>query len=250
MINLIGYKKNITSTLLDKIHYTDTLRNTVEVILSKREISQSALIVSFINAHAMNLAQSNQMFYESLVESDLLFRDGIGMKILLKSVSMEPGANANGTDLIPELLSSIKGEKLALIGSKTEIINVCKTELEKIGHLVILHEHGFHTDEYYIQQLDFSNVEVVLLGMGMPRQELLAKKIKASLNRRLLIINGGAIIDFISGSLPRAPSILRKFGLEWLYRLFIEPKRLWRRYLLGNIRFLLGTIVYFFQQKK
>jgi N-acetylglucosaminyldiphosphoundecaprenol N-acetyl-beta-D-mannosaminyltransferase len=250
LFNLIDYSNNTTKTLLEKIHSSDSLKNAVKVTLSEHDKNRSVLIVSFINAHAMNLAQSNQEFYKSLMESHLLFRDGIGMKILLKSASMESGFNANGTDLIPEILTAIKGEKLALIGSTRNAVGACKSELEKDGHLIVLHEDGFQGDEYYIHQLVNSNAEVVLLGMGMPRQEVFANKLSSSATKRLFIINGGAIIDFISGTVPRAPFIFRRFGCEWLYRLFIEPKRLWRRYINGNVRFLIGVFLYFFSVRK
>ncbi|THK41156.1 WecB/TagA/CpsF family glycosyltransferase [Methylophaga sp. SB9B] len=250
MFKLSGYKKDLTTSLLQKITLTHSLNDTVKVILSEREAAQGVLIVSFINAHAMNLAHQDQLFYESLIFTDLLFRDGIGMKLLLKSVSIDPGFNANGTDLIPALLSAIKNKKLAMIGSRMDVANACKLELETRGHIVEYHDHGFHDDEYYIQKITHSDVEVVILGMGMPRQEILAKKLKDTSSRRLLIINGGAIIDFVSGSVPRAPLFFRKIGCEWLYRLFKEPKRLWRRYIYGNFRFLFGVFVYGCTTKK
>lgn len=250
MTKLSGYRKDLTESLLQKITITHSLDETVKVILSEQDVVQNILIVSFINAHAMNLAHQDRLFYDSLISSDLLFRDGIGMKLLLKSVSIDPGFNANGTDVIPAFLSAIRNKKLALIGSRLNVANACKLELETRGHNVEYHDHGFHDDEYYIQKITHSNVEVVILGMGMPRQEILAKKLKEISSRRLLIINGGAIIDFVSGTVSRAPIFVRKIGCEWLYRLFKEPKRLWRRYVYGNFRFLVGVVVYSFRDKK
>lgn len=74
--------------------------------------------------------------------------------------------------------------------------------------------------------------------MGMPKQELVSQQLSQQLQHPALIINGGGIVDFMSGTKQRAPVWLRKIGMEWSYRLFLEPKRLWRRYVIGNIVFL------------
>ena len=74
--------------------------------------------------------------------------------------------------------------------------------------------------------------------MGMPRQELIADAMVTEASYPILIINGGAILDFMAGRVKRAPLRLRQVGLEWLFRLYIEPRRLWRRYLVGNALFL------------
>ena len=74
--------------------------------------------------------------------------------------------------------------------------------------------------------------------MGMPKQEYLSKKIKDFYKEKLIIINGGAILDFMTGKIKRAPKVFSKIGLEWLYRLYLEPSRLFRRYVIGIPLFL------------
>ncbi len=73
----------------------------------------------------------------------------------------------------------------------------------------------------------------------MPKQEFVAAELVKYLDRRhpCLILNGGAILDFLADRFPRAPHTLRRFRLEWLFRLFLEPGRLWRRYILGGLIF-------------
>jgi exopolysaccharide biosynthesis WecB/TagA/CpsF family protein len=78
--------------------------------------------------------------------------------------------------------------------------------------------------------------------MGMPKQELLSATIARELPGPMLIVNGGAILDFLAHRVPRAPRVMRNLGLEWLFRLLIEPTRLWRRYLIGNLVFLWRTL--------
>jgi len=78
----------------------------------------------------------------------------------------------------------------------------------------------------------------VVLGMGMPKQETVAQQLRAAVSGPILIINGGAVLDFLADRFQRAPPLLRSLGLEWLFRLLLEPRRLWRRYIVGNIVFL------------
>ena len=72
----------------------------------------------------------------------------------------------------------------------------------------------------------------------MPKQEYLSKHIKDVYTNKLTIINGGAILDFMTGKIKRAPKFFIKFGLEWLVRLYHEPYRLFKRYVIGNPVFL------------
>lgn len=250
MFSIKGYKPKLTSALLSKIAIADSVESAIGMVFQVWSNNDTSTVVSFINAHAMNLAHKSPHFYQVLLSSDVLLRDGIGMKILMKSASMPVGFNANGTDFIPNILKVVKGKNLAIFGTSSEVVALCKAKLEDDGHKINIFDHGFHEDEYYLKKIINTNVEVIILGMGMPRQELLANKLKNNLNQNLLIINGGAILDFMSGSVSRAPLIFRKTGCEWLYRLLQEPRRLWKRYILGNVCFLLGTIQHLCTMKK
>jgi N-acetylglucosaminyldiphosphoundecaprenol N-acetyl-beta-D-mannosaminyltransferase len=78
--------------------------------------------------------------------------------------------------------------------------------------------------------------------MGMPKQERLARRLRLELPHAPAIVCGGAILDFMSGNVERAPQPMRRLGLEWLYRLCREPRRLFRRYVLGNPLFILRLV--------
>ena len=98
--------------------------------------------------------------------------------------------------------------------------------------------HGFLDTARYVRLAAAHRPAVIVLGMGMPRQEEVAAVLRAALGFPCLIICGGAIIDFLGGKTSRAPGWMRGAGLEWLYRLSQEPKRLFRRYVLGNPLFI------------
>ena len=97
---------------------------------------------------------------------------------------------------------------------------------------------GYNDYDLYFKELNEVKPEILLIAMGMPKQEFLSKKIKEFYKDKLIVINGGAILDFMTGKIKRAPKILTKIGLEWLYRLYLEPLRLFRRYVIGIPFFL------------
>ena len=87
-----------------------------------------------------------------------------------------------------------------------------------------------------------TDAQIVVLGMGVPRQELWAHRNREHLPNVRLLISGGAILDFVSGAIPRAPLWMRRLRLEWLFRLCLEPRRMWRRYIVGSF-VLLGHVI-------
>jgi exopolysaccharide biosynthesis WecB/TagA/CpsF family protein len=98
--------------------------------------------------------------------------------------------------------------------------------------------HGFLPTPEYVRLAAGHRPSLIVLGMGMPRQEEVARELRAALDHPCLIVCGGAIIDFLAGRTPRAPRWMRAVGAEWLYRLALEPRRLFRRYVVGNPLFI------------
>lgn len=201
--------------------------------------------ITFVNAHAINLLYKNTQFFQALDESTFVLRDGVGIEILMKSLKFRPGLNMNGTDFIPELISNILNRKsLAIYGTEAPWLQNTVTHFQAKGIHVIDFANGFLEQEEYLKRIDEFSPDVVLLGMGMPKQEVLAEKIKTHCkNSNMIIICGGAIIDFLGGRFPRAPLFIRKAKLEWLFRLSKEPKRLFRRYVVGNVEFLWKVVL-------
>ena len=201
------------------------------------------LNITFVNAHAFNLACGDREFIDSIMASDLTLRDGIGVKILLKLLGKQPGYNLNGTDLIPLLLNDVyKGKKIALLGSTTKELAVAKQKLSDQGINVVTVLDGFQSEEAYIQRLGQHNVDVAVMAMGMPKQEFISRRICETFPD-ISTINGGAIVDFIAGKVERAPVWVRKISMEWAYRLMKEPERLFRRYVIGNCVFLARAMI-------
>lgn len=219
-----------------RVHSPSGERQLLEWLLRPGE----ARILAFVNAHAMNSVAQDVRFFDALMSADVVVRDGIGMSILMQLLNQPPGRNLNGTDLIPKILQRCAGMPLAFFGTRDPWLgNARDVAVRKLapGSSVVT-AHGFMELEAYIRIAAQHRPRVIVLGMGMPRQEEVAVALRAALGFPCLIVCGGAILDFLGGKTPRAPLWMRRLGLEWLYRLSREPRRLFARYVQGNPRFL------------
>ncbi len=195
-------------------------------------------VVSFLNAHAYTMAYSRHDFYDSLLGATVLFRDGIGAKMLLKAYGLSPGYNANGTDLIPLIQKENKDKNFCFIGTSAEFVNKAAETCRADGVKVVATLDGFRDTDTMFEFVNTHRPNILILGMGMPKQELFASYLQQKYNGQILVVNGGAIFDFIAGRFERAPAFFRNNGLEWFYRLLNEPKRLFSRYVIGIPKFM------------
>jgi exopolysaccharide biosynthesis WecB/TagA/CpsF family protein len=201
-------------------------------------------VLAFVNAHAMTSVVHDADFCETLCSADILLRDGSGMAALYRVLGVAPGQNLNGTDLIPRLIRQFHGRAIALLGTQEPYLSRAAGALQaQLEHdKRAAKAHGFMGPSYYLALVRAHESELIVLGMGMPRQEEVACALRDALTQPCLIVCGGAIIDFLGGKTPRAPLWMRRLGCEWLYRLVQEPKRLFQRYVLGNPIFLLRAL--------
>lgn len=203
----------------------------------------TARMVGFVNAHALNSSADNEGFYRAIVDADILLRDGSGMAILYRMIRRDPGLNMNGTDFIPKVLAAFRGRKVALWGTVEPYVSRASLRCEcEFGVQVVSTLHGFEESRFYLELARATKPDLILLGMGMPKQERLARELKDQTGQAPLIVCGGAILDFLGGKVRRAPPWIRRLGVEWLYRLVSEPMRLFRRYVIGNPAFMLRLL--------
>ncbi|WP_244268059.1 WecB/TagA/CpsF family glycosyltransferase [Stutzerimonas nitrititolerans] len=205
--------------------------------LRKRE---TPTILGFLNQHAYNIAQRHPKIYESFFEVNYLLRDGVGIKMACLLNGVEPKANLNGSDFIPRLIEDFVGDsedhyELFALGTQEPWLSDGAREL--FGDRPFHALDGFQKSGDYLQFVTSRHVEgrfpIIVLAMGMPKQEQIAVQLRDALDTPALLICGGAILDFAAQRFPRAPLLMRRFGLEWLFRLLIEPRRLFKRYALG-----------------
>ena len=219
---------------LDLIRDTDA----ESALLEKLTNPSRPFVVSFLNQHGFNLAWSNPDFCQTLMEADVLLRDGIGISACLKIIGQEPGENMNGTDLIPRIAARYEDRRVMLIGTVEPWLSRAAEVLQERGCNVVARIDGFHTESAYVDAVRAARPELVILGMGMPKQEHVAAGLAKALDYPVLIVNGGAIIDFLGGRVERAPHWVRAARMEWGFRLVQEPRRMFGRYVVGGFTFL------------
>ncbi|MFZ3142329.1 WecB/TagA/CpsF family glycosyltransferase [Polaromonas sp.] len=227
------------SRLLDKIERVHTFAEKRQ-LLERLGHPVRPFVLAFANAHAMNSLAVSDCFFKALCAADMVLRDGSGMATLFKFLKIPPGLNLNGTDLIPELLWQFNGRNIALFGTQSPYLErgmqVASHEFAPQSRYIS--ENGFLDVAAYLALAATHQPALIVLGMGMPRQEEVASALRSELKFPCLIVCGGAIIDFLGGKTSRAPSWLRSIGMEWVFRLGTEPRRLFRRYVIGNPLFL------------
>jgi N-acetylglucosaminyldiphosphoundecaprenol N-acetyl-beta-D-mannosaminyltransferase len=223
---------NIDMDLLDT---PETLTRCLEYLES-----DSNHIVFFMNAHCFNIAQKNSKYRDSLNRSDILLNDGIGIKLGANKIGIHIKENMNGTDFIPKLLEFARdhNKNVYLLGGSDGIATLAAQKMQqKIkGISIVGSRHGyfeFDNDEEVIDDIIQKKTEILIAGMGVPRQELWLTKNKEKLKGVKISVAGGAILDFLSENVARAPGWMQKTGLEWVFRLLQEPRRLFKRYFVG-----------------
>jgi exopolysaccharide biosynthesis WecB/TagA/CpsF family protein len=196
----------------------------------------------FCNAHTVNVA-ADDVAFRTAVRKMTMFNDGIGVDIGSRWLYGSPfPENLNGTDLIPKLLRSLPdGTPIYLLGGTVDVVAEASEALaaEHPNIRIAGHHHGyFDQDEARAVAAKIAAAEpgLVLVGMGHPRQEIWAVNYGFAVPAPVLCV--GALIDRAAGRVPRAPSWMLRMRAEWLFRLFLEPRRLAKRYLWGNLVFL------------
>lgn len=233
-----------------------TMSETLDAIDSRRRsksttsTSETApLQICFVNPDCVNIARRNPAYRRVLNQAELVVPDGIGMRIAGKILGKAFRQNVNGTDLFPRLCERLAtdGGRLFLLGGRP---GVAMQVAAWVGHhypgveIAGVHHGYFNHDDQdaLIENIQASCADVLLVAMGAPQQDLWIQT-HAQRTGVKVAMGVGGLFDFYANRIPRAPQWLREIGLEWTFRLCQEPHRLWRRYLIGNFRFLIAVFL-------
>ncbi|NUJ79142.1 WecB/TagA/CpsF family glycosyltransferase [Methylocystis sp. FS] len=205
--------------------------------------------VSFVNAHVINVAARNAAYARVLQGMDRLYADGSGMALAARWAGSPLAYNVNGTDLFPLLCAEADkaGVKIFLLGGKTGVAEATAETVKAMGHNDVIAgvHHGYvnspEDTQRVIEEINASGASILLVGMGVPMQDIWITRNSDSLQTPVVVAVGG-LFDFFSGNVSRAPTFLRSIGCEWMWRLLQEPGRLWSRYLIGNVAFILRAL--------
>ena len=209
---------------------------------------ERAVVVDFLNQHAGNLLVRDNDFRSDFLSLDIILRDGAGARLAMKIFGRDEGLNMNGTDFIPavmrEYVDTHNDAPLFFLGTEEPWLSRGASALAKGHRGAVVTCNGFLDIAQYIEALQpyRSQFKLIVLAMGMPKQERIAIGLRQADIGPALILCGGAIVDFAAGRFPRAPLWMRSAGLEWLFRLAREPRRLFRRYVIGIPIFLINVL--------
>lgn len=200
---------------------------------------------AFVNAHCINVATRSLEYRWALGKADHILPDGSGLSIAARLSAKRFRANLNGTDLFLPLCrqAAARGLSIYLLGSSEGVASAAAETARKHvpGLRIAGTRNGYFEDresERLIDAINRSGADIVLVALGVPKQDVWIARNRHRMNAKL-VLGVGAQFDFWSGRVSRAPLLLRKAGLEWIWRLAIEPRRMARRYLVGNVTFLL-----------
>jgi N-acetylglucosaminyldiphosphoundecaprenol N-acetyl-beta-D-mannosaminyltransferase len=200
--------------------------------------------ISYVNIYAINLAIQFEWFRKFLNDSFVTYCDGEGVRLGSKMLGNGLPERIVMSDWIYDVcrLCEESGYGIYLLGSTQVVVEkACSELVSRYKKLKILGcHHGHLTDAEtaeVVSSINSLEPAVLVVGMGMPLQEEWIMKNLDHLNVKI-ILNAGSCFDFVSGFKRRCPEWMAQTGLEWLFRLIQEPKRLWKRYLIGNPLFM------------
>jgi len=210
--------------------------------------SRRPRVLFFANAHTVNCAWNDPDFREILSNADVVLNDGIGLDIYAKLAGLQFTQNFNGTDLFPRLFANVpEGRTLRVFlygAAKGRARKAAENIQARFPNVVVVGAvDGYARGESVIEAINEACADVLLVGMGNPLQEQWIDENKDLLDVGI-VAGVGALIDFLSGEVVRAPEWMRTARLEWLYRLGREPKRLFSRYVVGNPAFVARSVAY------
>ncbi len=234
--------KALNSTYLKSLDLALVDANLQEV--SVKLLTAKRCIANFMNAHCCNVRAHDYSYRDAIARSDHLLPDGIGIDIAASLSGEQLEANLNGTDLLPVLLEKAArmGKSVFLFGGSPGTASQAGAKLvEMIPDLMIAGTRDGYAeasnDDAVLDHINASGADIVLVALGVPKQELWIDR-NASRLKADLLMGVGAAFDFLAGNVSRAPKLVRKMRMEWVWRLAMEPRRLASRYLLGNFTFL------------
>ena len=232
---------------------------TLNIVCSQAELERipiGKVLINTINAHSYNTAQEDEAFAEALSKGDYLIPDGASIVKACRwlRAKSQPKERIAGWDLFIFEMERLndKGKmtndklRVMFLGSSEEVLALIRERAAvDYPHLDIITysppfkpEFSDEENQAMIGAINHADPDLLWIGMTAPKQEKWAYRHWDELNIHCHCGTIGAVFDFYAGTVKRAPLWWQRHSLEWLYRLIKEPRRMWRRYLLGNAKFL------------
>lgn len=222
----------------------------VESMDELQQLPEGKVLINTVNAHSFNTAQKDSLFADALMRGDALIPDGISIVKAcgwLKAKS-QPKERIAGWDLFFYEMDKLnkKGGKCFFMGSSENVLSMIRRRVAidypdiKVETYSPPYKSEFtkEDNEAIIAAINQYDPDLLWIGMTAPKQEKWVYNHWDELDIHCHVGTIGAVFDFFAGTVERAPIWWQEHGLEWAYRLLKEPKRMWRRYIIGNSLFL------------
>jgi N-acetylglucosaminyldiphosphoundecaprenol N-acetyl-beta-D-mannosaminyltransferase len=229
---------------VDVITMEDTLEKVEDAVVNNKCIHHSV-----INAGKVVLMQKDQVLTQSVISADLINADGQSIVWAARFLGLRIPERVAGIDLMENLISlSYKNNyKCFFLGASKEVIEalVLKYSKQYSKNIIAGYRNGYFNsdeDKDIVEEITNSGANILFVAISSPKKEIFLNRYKEDLKCVNFIMGVGGSFDVIVGKVKRAPLLAQKLGLEWLYRFLQEPRRMWKRYLFGNVKFLFLVI--------
>jgi len=235
---------HILNTHIDNFSMTESLE-----LIDKHISTQQSLHHVVVNAGKIVAMQDDAQLMQSVNEADLINADGQAVVWASKILGKPLKERVAGIDLMSNLveLAHKKEYKIFFLGAKEEVVKkVVQTYTAQYTENIIAgYRNGYFSteDEKDIaNEIAASGAQILFVAISSPTKENFLYTHKETLSKVFFVMGVGGSFDVVAGLVKRAPKWMQNLGLEWLYRLLQEPQRMWKRYLLGNTKFVLLVI--------
>jgi N-acetylglucosaminyldiphosphoundecaprenol N-acetyl-beta-D-mannosaminyltransferase len=225
---------------IDALTMKETIEKIDEAIRNNGRINHVV-----VNAGKIVSMQNDPELHESVVSCDIINADGQSVVWASRFLGQYLPERVAGADLMQELvaLAAERKYRCFFLGAKEEVVSkVVDIYKNKYGDEIIAgYRNGYYSKEEeqaVAQQISNSKAHLLFVAITSPKKENFMYKYRVLLSEVNFTMGVGGTFDVIAGITKRAPQWMQRWGLEWLYRLLQEPKRMWKRYLVGNSRFI------------
>jgi N-acetylglucosaminyldiphosphoundecaprenol N-acetyl-beta-D-mannosaminyltransferase len=246
-------KVHVLSCFISQCTFDEVVNSVIDLAKSKK-----SSYICICNVHSIVESYFSTKFRDVINGSCIATPDGMPVAWFIKRVYKSNQKRVCGPDLMPKILKRAESEGVSVYfyGSSTETLNnlILNTQL-KFPDLNIA---GYFSPPYapldqeqleqHVNHIKQTKAQIVFVGMGCPKQELLMHKVYR--NVPAVFLGVGAAFDFMAGTTSRAPRFMQNYGFEWLFRLFENPRRLFFRYFKTNLVFLFLVGKYFLKISK
>jgi N-acetylglucosaminyldiphosphoundecaprenol N-acetyl-beta-D-mannosaminyltransferase len=225
-----------------------SLQTAVAEALTAVERHGAPIVFACANPHSLVTAQVDPVFKSALNNASLVVADGVGVTLMAKAAGVNVGPRITGTDFFLATMAALEGRgtgRIFFFGSSQRVLELITDKMKwdfprlKLCGALSPPFGSWSAEENaaMVASINEARPDVLWVGMTAPKQEKWVEKNREQLDVPV-IGSIGAVFDFYAGTYPRAPQWMCKVGIEWLYRLIKEPRRMWRRNLVSTPKFI------------